>query len=73
MSSVDVYGVQKEGQEESMKLWGLRDSELKEEFAERVNKKCDGNEDWCGLKKKLLDVAIEACCYTKGKSRHFEI
>ena len=45
---------------------------MKEEFAEGVNNKCDGNEDWCGLKRKLLDVASEVCGYTKGKPRHFE-
>ena len=27
------------------KLWRLRESEVKEQFAERVNNKCDGNED----------------------------
>ena len=26
---------------------------MKEEFAKRVNNKCDGNEDWCSLKRKL--------------------
>ena len=40
-----------------LKLWRLRESEVKEEFAEVVNNKCDGNKDWCGLKRKLLDVA----------------
>ena len=55
-----------------LKLWRLRESELKEEFAERVNKKCEGNEDWCGLKRKLLDVASKFCGYTKDKPRHFE-
>ena len=55
-----------------LKLWRLRESEVKEEFAEGVNNKCDGNEDWCGLKRKLLDVASEVCGYTKGKPRHFE-
>ena len=35
-----------------LKLWRLRVSEVKEEFAEGVNNKCDGNEDWCGLKRK---------------------
>ena len=70
MSSADGYGVQKEGQDKStiqkkLKLWRLRESELKEEFAERVNNKCEGNEDWCGLKRKLLDVAIKFCGYTK--------
>ena len=24
---------------------------MKEEFAEEVNSKCDGNENWCGLKR----------------------
>ena len=45
---------------------------MKEEFAEGVNNKFDGNEDWCGLKRKLLDVASEVCGYTKSKPRHFE-
>ena len=56
-----------------LKLWRLRESEVKEEFAEGVNNKCDGNEDWCGLKRKLLDVASGVCGYTKGKPRHFEM
>ena len=55
-----------------LKLWRLRGSELKEEFADGVNNKCDGNEDWYDLKSKLLDVASEVCGYTKGKPRHFE-
>ena len=55
-----------------LKLWRLRKSGVKEEFAEGVNNKCDGNEDWCGLKRKLSDVTCEACGYTKGKPRHFE-
>ena len=55
-----------------LKLWCLRESEVKEEFAEGVNKNCDGNEDWRGLKRKLLDVASEVCGYTKGKPKHFE-
>ena len=29
-----------------LKLWRLGESEVKE----GVNNKCDGNEDWCGLK-----------------------
>ena len=56
-----------------LKLWRLRESEVKEEFAERVNNKCDGNEHWYGLKRKLLDIASEACGYTKGKPRHSEM
>ena len=55
-----------------LKLWRLRESELKEEFADGANNKCDGNEDWYDLKSKLLDVASEVCGYTKGKSRHFK-
>ena len=55
-----------------LKLWRLRESEVKEEFAEGVNHKCDGNKDWCGLKRKLLDVASEVCSYTKDKPRYFE-
>ena len=45
---------------------------MKEEFAEGVNNKCDGNEDWCGSERKLLDVAREVCDYTKGKPRQFK-
>ena len=56
-----------------LKLWRLRESELKEEFADGVNNKCDGNEDWYNLKSKLLDVASEVCGYTSlGKPRHIE-
>ena len=51
----------------------LRESGVKEEFAKGVSNKCDGNEDWCGLKRKLLDVASEVCGYTKGQPRNFEI
>ena len=29
----------------------------KKMFAKKVNKRCDGNEDWHGLQNKLLDVA----------------
>ena len=39
-----------------LKLRRLRESEVKEEFAEGVNNKCDGNKDWCGLKRKLLNL-----------------
>ena len=42
-----------------LKLWRLRESEVKEEFVEGVDNKCDGNKDWYGLKRKLLDVASE--------------
>ena len=31
-----------------LKLLRLREKEVKEEFAERVNNKFDGNEDWYG-------------------------
>ena len=55
-----------------LQLWRLRESEVKEEFAEGVNNECDGNEGWCGLKRMLLDVASEVCGYTKVKPRHFE-
>ena len=55
-----------------LKLWRLRELELKEEFADGVNNKCDGNEDWYDLKSKLLDVAGEVCGYNKGKPRHSE-
>ena len=55
-----------------LKLWGLKKPEVKKEFAKGVNNKCDGNEDWCGLKRKLLDVASDVCDYTTGKPKHFE-
>ena len=45
---------------------------MQEEFGGMVNNKFDGNEDWCGLKRKLLDVASEVCGYTKSKPRYFE-
>ena len=54
------------------KLWRLRELEVKEEFAEGFNNKCDSNEDWCGLKRKLLDVVSEVCTYTKDKPKHLE-
>ena len=44
-----------------LKLCRLRESEIRAEFAEGVNNKCDGNEDWCDLKIKLLDVVSEVC------------
>ena len=47
-----------------LKLWSLRKSEVKEEFAGGINNNCGGNEDWCGLKRKLLDVLSEVCAYT---------
>ena len=55
-----------------LKLWRVRELEVKDEFVERVNNKCHGDEDWCSLKRKLLDVASEVCGYTKSKPRHFE-
>ena len=54
-----------------LKLLRLRESEEKEEFAEGVKDKCNDNEDWCGLKRNLLDVASKVCGYTKSKPRHF--
>ena len=44
-----------------LKLWRLRELEVEEKFAEGVKNKCDGNEDWCGLKRKLSEVASEVC------------
>ena len=55
-----------------LKLQRLTKSEVKEKFAERVNNICDGNEDWYGLKRKLLDVASEIWDYTKGKLKYSE-
>ena len=52
-----------------LKLWRLRELEVKEEFAEGINNKCDGDEDWYGLKRKLLHVVSEVYDYTK---LHFE-
>ena len=42
------------------------------EFAKGVNNKRVGNEDWCGSKRKLLDVASEVRSYNKGKPKYFE-
>ena len=50
----------------------MRELEVNEEFADGVDSKNNGNEDWSGLKRKLLDVASEVCGYTKSKPRHFE-
>ena len=56
----------------TMKLCRLRESEVKEEFAEEVNIKRDVNEDWCGLKRKLLHIAGEVYGCTRDKPRHFQ-
>ena len=77
MSSADGYGVQKKVRrrvnfKKKLKLWRLRESEVKEEFAEGVNNKCDGKEDSHGLKRKFLDVASEVCGYTKDEPRHLK-
>ena len=40
-----------------LKLSRWRESEVKEEFAEGINNKYDRNEDWCGLKRKIV-----RCC-----------
>ena len=56
-----------------LKLWRLRESQVKEELSEGVNNKCDGNEDWCELKRKLLDVMCKVCDCRKGNPRHFEM
>ena len=67
MPSVDGNGIQKKKVRrkvkfrKKLKLWGLIDLDVKKEFAEAINSKCDGNEDWCGLKRKFLDVATKAC------------
>ena len=55
-----------------LKLWRLRESRVKKEFAEGFNKIWDCKEDWCGLARKLLDVASEECGNAKDKPRHFE-
>ena len=43
-----------------LKLQRLRELKLKEDFAEGVNNKCDGNGDSCSLNRKLLGVS-EVC------------
>ena len=55
-----------------LNLWKLRQSEVNKEFDEVVNNKCDGNKDWCGLKRKS-DVANDVCGYNKDKPTYFEI
>ena len=42
------------------------------EFSEGFNNKWNGNEDWCDLSRKLLDVASEVCGYAQNKPRNFE-
>ena len=39
---------------------------MKEEFAEGIINKCDGNEDWCGSKRKLSEDVSEVCCLLKA-------
>ena len=57
-----------------LKLWRLTDSQRwKKRLMKECTNKCDGNEDWSGLKEKLLDVAREICVCTKGKPRHFKM
>ena len=36
-----------------LRLWRLRESEMKQEFAEGVNNKCDSNQDCYGLKRRF--------------------
>ena len=36
---------------------------MEEEFVEVFNNKYDGNEDWCGLEIKLLDLVSEVWLY----------
>ena len=43
-----------------LQLWRLKQSEVKM-FAEKVNKSCDGNEDWHGLNRKFLDFPRKVC------------
>ena len=54
-----------------LKLWRLRESEVKEKLLKGLTTNVI-IENWCGLKRKLLDVTSEVCGYTKGKPRHFE-
>ena len=64
MSSGEGYGVEKEVEKElrkELKLWRLRESGVKEELGEGISNKCDGDEDYYDLTKKLLDVASETC------------
>ena len=49
-----------------LKLWRLRESVVKEEFPEEVNNKCGDNEDWRGLKRKLLDAMSGVCGIRKA-------
>ena len=38
---------------------------MKEEFAKEFKNKYDGNEDWCGFKRKLLDAVCEVLVMLK--------
>ena len=76
MSSVDGYGVQKEGQKESriqkeIETAGVeRVKSLKKSLLKGLTTNVMIIR--CGLIEKLLDVASEVCGYTKVKPRHFE-
>ena len=66
---------ERDRERQRVKVKGERETEskLKERLTEGVNSKCEGHEDWCDLKRKLLDVAGEVCHYTKCKPRHSEM
>ena len=55
-----------------VKLWRLKKSEVKLMFAEKVNTRWDGNDNYDCLQRKLLDLAREVCGCNKGKPRHSE-
>ena len=55
-----------------LKLWSLKEPEVKQMFGVKVNERWDSYEDSGGLRRKLLDVAREVCGYTKDKLRHSE-
>ena len=50
-----------------LQMWKLKESEVKEVFAKKINKSCDGNEGWSVLKRKLLDVARKVCLFNIWK------
>ena len=45
---------------------------MTKDLAEGINNKCDGNENWCRLTRKFVDVESAACGYTKVKPKYYE-
>ena len=55
-----------------LKLWRLRESEGKEEFAGGVNNKRDGNKDGCGLKESCYMLQVKSVVILKANPGIFK-